>query len=118
VFILIAVLITFNTIRLTIYMAREEISVMRLVGASSHYIRGPFVVSGLMYGLASTILALIILLPLSYWAGPYTEALGSGVNIFSYYLQNVPKLALILLASGFAIGSISSYWAVKKYLKV
>lgn len=117
-FIIVSILISFNTIRLTIYMAREEISVMRLVGASKRYIRGPFIVNGLMYGLSSTILALLILIPLTFWAGPYTEGLGSGVNVFSYYLSHLPRIAFTLLLSGFAIGSVSSYWAVKKYLKV
>lgn len=117
-FIIVSIIISFNTIRLAIYMSREEISVMRLVGASTRYIRGPFVVSGLMYAVASTILTLIILLPLTYWAGPYTEALQSGVNIWNFYLSNIFYLTFILLISGFVIGSLSSYLAVKKYLKV
>lgn len=117
-FIVISILISFNTIRLTIYMAREEISVMRLVGASTRYIRGPFVVNGLMYGIASTILAVLILAPLTYWAGPYTAGLGSGVNVFTYYMANILQIGAVLLLSGLAIGSISSYLAVKKYLKV
>lgn len=117
-FIITSILITFNTIRLTIYMAREEISVMRLVGASTRYIKGPFVVNGLMYGVASTILSLLILLPITYWAGPYTEGIGTGINVFSYYLSHIFLLAFILLISGFVIGSVSSYLAVKKYLKI
>lgn len=117
-FIIISILITFNTIRLTIYMAREEISVMRLVGASTRYIKGPFVVNGLMYGVASTILSLLILLPMTYWAGPYTEGIGTGINVFSYYLSHIFFLAFVLLLAGFIIGSVSSYLAVKKYLKI
>lgn len=117
-FIIISILITFNTIRLTIYMAREEISVMRLVGASTRYIKGPFVVNGLMYGVASTILSLLILLPMTYWAGPYTEGIGTGINVFNYYLSHIFFLAFVLLLAGFIIGSVSSYLAVKKYLKI
>ncbi len=117
-FAVIAFLISFNTIRLTIYMAREEISVKRLVGASTRYIKGPFVVGGLMYGLAATIISLILLLPITYWAGPYTLKLGTGLNIFSYYLSHMAAIAGILLASGLAIGALSSYLAVKKYLKI
>lgn len=114
----IAFLISFNTIRLTIYMAREEISVKRLVGASLRYIKGPFVVSGLMYGLVATVFALIMLLPLTYWAGPYTLALGTGLNVYSYYLGHILIIGAELLASGLAIGALSSYLAVKKYLKI
>jgi len=117
-FAVIAFLISFNTIRLTIYMARDEISVKRLVGASTRYIKGPFVVSGLMYGLAAALVALILLLPITYWAGPYTTALGTGINIFSYYLEHILEVAGVLLASGLVIGALSSYLAVKKYLKI
>lgn len=117
-FIVISVLISFNTIRLTIYMAREEISVMRLVGASTRYIRGPFVVNGLMYGVVSTLLTLLILLPLSYWAGPYTVAIGSGIDMFHYFLTHIFTIGGVLLISGFVIGGLSSYLAVKKYLKI
>lgn len=114
----IAFLITFNTIRLTIYMSREEISVKRLVGASTRYIKGPFVVSGIMYGALGTILAALALLPLTYWAGPYTVKLGTGLDIFSYYRTHIFPIFGILLASGVGIGALSSYLAVKKYLKI
>ena len=114
----IAFLIIFNTIRLTIYMARDEISVKRLVGASTRYIKGPFVVSGVMYGALGTILAVILLLPLTYWAGPYTLSLGTGLNIFSHYTAHIFSILGILLASGVGIGALSSYLAVKKYLKI
>lgn len=114
----VAALITFNTIRLTIYMAREEISVMRLVGASSRYIKGPFVVEGIMYGVISAILTTLILIPITYWAGPYTFNLGTGLNLFNYYMANIFVISIILLLSGFIVGSLSSYLAVKKYLKV
>lgn len=114
----ISILITFNTIRLTIYMAREEISVMRLVGASSRYIRGPFVFTGLMYGFFSTILAIVVLVPALYWAGPFTKNLGTGINVFEYFLSNLFSTVGTLLIFGLAIGSVSSYLAVKKYLKI
>jgi cell division transport system permease protein len=114
----IAFLISFNTIRLTIYMAREEISVKRLVGASTRYIKGPFVVSGLMYGFVATVLAIILLLPITFWAGPYTFDLGTGINVFSYYLSHIFYIGGIMLLSGLLIGALSSYLAVKKHLKV
>ncbi|MES2223632.1 MAG: permease-like cell division protein FtsX [Patescibacteria group bacterium] len=117
-FAVIAFLISFNTIRLTIYMAREEISVKRLVGASTRYIKGPFVVSGLMYGAVATLLALLLLLPITYWAGPHTLDLGTGVNLFSYYLSDILSIGGMMLISGLFIGALSSYWAVKKYLKI
>ena len=87
-FALISLLITFNTISLAIYMAREEISVMRLVGASTRYIRGPFVVSGLIYGLCASVLSLVLILPIVYWVGPKIYDLGTGINLLQIlYLQ-------------------------------
>lgn len=117
-FALIAFLISFNTIRLTIYMAREEISVKRLVGASTRYIKGPFVVEGLIYGAAGTIFATLLLLPITFWAGPYTLGIGTGIDVWTYYLGHFHIIASTLLASGLAIGALSSYFAVKKYLKI
>ncbi len=115
---IISVLIAFNTIRLTIYIARDEISVMRLVGASTTYIRGPFVVVGIIYGLTAGILTLLLLLPITYWLGGATEGFFIGFNIFSYYLRHFLEIALIIMLSGICIGSVSSFLAIRKYLKV
>lgn len=116
-FILVSILITFNTIRLAIYIFREEISVMRLVGASEMYIRGPFVTVGIMYGLVSGLVTLIILYPIAYWVGPITADIGTGLNIFSYYTAQFSFFFLALIGSGVVVGAISSYLAVRKYLR-
>lgn len=117
-FIIVAILITFNTVRLAIYIFREEISVMRLVGASEMYIRGPFVTVGIMYGVVSGLLTLIILYPIMYWAGPITESFGTGLNIFSYFNHNFGYLFTVVIGTGVVLGTISSYLAVRKYLKI
>ncbi len=114
----ISILIAFNTIRLTIYLARDEISVMRLVGASMTYIQGPFVVLGVIYGVVAGISTLILLLPLTYWLGGTTESFFIGFNIFSYYLRHFLEIAFIIMASGIFIGALSSALAIRKYLKV
>lgn len=114
----ISILITFNTIRLVIYMSRDEISVMRLVGASDRYIKGPFFVAGSIYGFLSAIVTLIIFYPLTMWLGGKTADFFVGLNIFHYYLSNFGQIFLIIIGSGVLIGSISSYLAVRKYLKV
>jgi len=116
IFIIIAILITFNTIRLVIYISREEISVMRLVGASTFYTRGPFVVAGILYGAVAGLLTLIIFYPLVYWLGRYTENFFIGMNLFEYYTSNFGELFLVILGSGIVIGAVSSYLAVRKYL--
>lgn len=117
-FIIISVLIAFNTIRLTIYIARDEIAVMRLVGASTTYIQGPFVVLGIIYGLVAAILALLIFLPLTFWLGEATQNFFIGLNVFDYYLSNFPQIFVIIVFSGVAIGALSSALAIRRYLKV
>jgi len=117
-FALVSILITFNTIRLAIYIFREEIAVMRLVGASEMYIRGPFVTVGLMYGAVAGIITLILLYPMTYYVGPLTFNLGTGLNVFNYYIGNFGQMFLVVVGTGLILGAVSSYLAVKKYLKV
>jgi len=114
----VSVVITFNTIRLVIYTAREEISVMRLVGASYSYVRGPFVVGGIFYGVVATIFTLVIFYPLVLWLGPTTESFFGSINVFDYYISNFGQLFLVLLLSGVVLGGVSSFLAVRKYLKI
>lgn len=117
IFALASILITFNTIRLAIYTAREEISVMRLVGASNLYIQGPFVVEGTLYGTVSGIISLIILFPMAWLLrGPVETIFGS--DIFAHYLTAFPLFFVILVFAGAILGGISSFLAVRKYLSV
>ena len=118
VLIVISIMITFNTIRLAIYISRDEINVMRLVGASSKYVRGPFVIVGIMYGIISAIITALLFLPATYYLGKATVNFFTGINIYWYYVQNVGQIFLLLLAAGILIGSVSSYLAVRRYLKV
>ncbi len=115
---IVSILIVFNTIRLAIYIAREEISVMRLVGASNKFIRGPFVVSGVMYGVVSAAITLGLFYPVTYWVSNITTTFFSGFSLFVYYTTNFPGIALILAGAGIILGMISSFLAVRKYLKI
>ncbi|MEK7575770.1 MAG: permease-like cell division protein FtsX [Patescibacteria group bacterium] len=118
VLIIISILVSFNTIRLAIYTARDEISVMRLVGASSKNVTGPFIVEGIMYGVISSVVAVAVFYPFTYWLGPETESFFGGMNIFNYYLSNFISLFFILLSIGVFLGALSSFIAVRRYLKV
>ncbi len=113
-----SILITLTTIRLAIYTAREEIAVMRLVGASDFYIRGPFMFEGVMYGFVSGVVTLFVLYLLALSLGPQTKAFFGSADLFSYYVSNFPFLLLAILGSGMVLGAISSYIAVKRYLNV
>jgi cell division transport system permease protein len=112
-----SILIAFNTIRLAIYTAREEISVMRLVGASNMFIRGPLIFQGVMYGLVAGVLSLLILYPIAVWLGPGTEQFFS-LNIFEYFVNNFGFLFAVLVGSGIVLGMISSTLAIARYLRV
>ncbi|MEK7541537.1 MAG: permease-like cell division protein FtsX [Patescibacteria group bacterium] len=112
----IAVLVAFNTIRLAIYTMREEIGIMRLVGASSWFIRGPFLVSGVLYGVAAAVMALIVFFPLTWLAAPKLAFLVPEFNLFNYFLSNIVQLSLIMLGAGVGLGVMSSFVAVRRYL--
>lgn len=118
ILIIISIIITFNTIRLAIYISREEIGVMRLVGASSRFVAGPFIIEGIMYGIISAIVTIVLFYPTTLWLGPLTENFFSGVNLFRYYVSNLGQIFLVLLFVGTSLGAISSLIAVRRYLKV
>lgn len=113
----ISILITFNTIRLAIFIARDEISVMRLVGGSNEYVRGPFVVEGILYGLVAAFLTLILFYPITYWLKNTTQVFYGGVDLLHYFVANFVQIFLIIVFSGIALGAVSSYLAVRKYLR-
>lgn len=116
ILVLISILITFNTIRLIIYMSREEINVMKLVGAGGKYIRGPFVISGVLVGVIASIVTTLIFIPVSIWLGnEMTDFVG--INLFTYYKSNFLQLFIIMLGSGVIIGAISSIFAIHRYLR-
>lgn len=112
-----AILITFNTIRLAIYTMREEISVMRLVGAGNMFIRGPFMLQGVIYGLIGGVLSLLILYPIVLWLGPKTQ-LFFEFNIFGYFVNNFVYIFGVLIGTGVVLGLVSSLLAVSRYLRV
>jgi cell division transport system permease protein len=113
--ILTSILITFNTIRLTIFISKEEIGVMRLVGASKMRVRGPFMVEGAIYGIIASMITILIFWPVTGWLGNnMSEFLG--IDLYQYYLSNFVQVFAIILLSGIILGMISSFLAVRKYL--
>ncbi len=118
VLLLLSVIVTFNTVRLAIYFAREEISVMRLVGASRAHVQGPFIVEGMLYGIVATLLTLLIFLPITYWFGVHMTDFFQGINLFSYYLTHIYEFIIILLVFGVGVGMFSSFLAGRRYLRV
>jgi cell division transport system permease protein len=97
-------------------MSREEIQVMKLVGAANKYIRGPFIVSGVLVGVFSSLATMLLFWPISYWLGTHMADF-LGLDLFSYYKDNFFQLFLVCLLSGVIISSISSICAIHRYLR-
>ncbi|PID83347.1 hypothetical protein CSB11_02300 [Candidatus Campbellbacteria bacterium] len=117
ILILTSIVITFNTMRLIIYTHKEEISVMRLVGSSKFFARGPFVVEGIIYGIVSAVFALFISWAAVFYISPHLNEVFI-LNINEFFSSNILKIASGMLITGIILGFISTYLAVSKYLKV
>lgn len=113
-----AALVTFNTVRLAIYSSREEISIMRIVGASNAYIRGPYVVEGVLYGLVSAFLVFLVFIPLAHFSSPYISIFIPSFDLLAYFYGHLVGLVGYALLFGVALGIISSSIAITRYLRV
>ncbi len=114
---LIAVLITFNTIRLAIYSNRESISIMRLVGGSNFFTRGPFLVEGILYGALSAVISVFLVMPVVYFLSPYGTVLVPELNVWNYFTSHIFGIFFYQLLFGVLLGLVSSFFAIQKYLK-
>jgi cell division transport system permease protein len=121
VFALVSMLIIFNTIQMAIFNRRDEITIMRLLGASTWYIRGPFVVESIIYGIVSALISVGILDLLFVVASSALRASSLGlldINYASTYFYDHFLLLLTLqLTAGIVIGAASSTIATQRYLK-
>lgn len=115
IFIIIAVLITFNTIRLTMFSHRQEFEIMRLVGASNMYVRMPFVFEGIFYGITAAIISMILLLITAKYST--LSVLFVAGDLWEFYTRHGLYIFGLLLVSGVGLGIISSYIAIHKHLK-
>lgn len=116
-FVLISILIAFNTIRLAMYSHRVEIEIMRLVGASNWYIRLPFVIEGAVFGLLGCAVTLIFSYLLSLSLSVRMEKIFPGFYLYDYFLNNLGGISGILLLIGVSMGVLSSLIAIRRYLK-
>lgn len=119
VFSLVTLIVMFNTIRLTIYNRREEIEIMRLVGASNWFIRGPFIIEGLFYGLVGALLTAILIYPVLFVLTPKISGfLELDVASYNYLGLNFWPLLFLQLGLGVALGVVSSLIVIRKYLRI
>jgi cell division transport system permease protein len=120
IFVVIAVLIVFNTIRINIYTHREEIGIMKLVGATNWFVRAPFLVESLIYAVLAVIICLAILYPLLGVVAPQVNNFFEGYNLdlVSYFNSNFWQIIGWQLAFAVLLSILSSSIAVGKYLRV
>ncbi|MEN9338255.1 MAG: hypothetical protein RIQ41_569 [Candidatus Parcubacteria bacterium] len=118
IFILMSCMIVYNTIRLAIFVYRDEIAVMKLVGASNMFIRGPFIVEAMLYAFSATLITLLIYWPATIWVTKKTVFFFEGMNIHAYFTSHFFELVGLLLLSGIVLAVVSSLLAVRKYLHI
>ena len=122
VFACISVLIIFNTIRMTIFNHREEINIMRLLGANSWYVKGPFIVESSLYGIISALISILIIDVLFVGSASALQASSLGLLDIGYANHDFKVhfwiLLTLQLVVGILIGAASSLIATRRYLKL
>ncbi|HVU59838.1 MAG TPA: permease-like cell division protein FtsX [Candidatus Saccharimonadales bacterium] len=121
IFALVSMLIIFNTIQMAIFNRRDEITIMRLLGATTWYIRGPFVVESIVYGVISALISVGILDVLFVVASSALQASSLGLldigYASTYFYDHFFILLTVQLLAGIVIGAASSTIATRRYLK-
>ncbi|KKQ68562.1 MAG: hypothetical protein A2626_02685 [Candidatus Nealsonbacteria bacterium RIFCSPHIGHO2_01_FULL_38_55] len=114
----VAVLVIFNTIKIAIAGSGEEISTMRLVGASNWFAKGPFLIQGLIVGIGAFILAFIVILSVCWSIDIKMQSIIPSVGAFNLLVSNIWLVLLIQFLTGVCLSSASAVIAIGKYLKV
>lgn len=117
-FLIISLLIIFNTIRMAIFTRREEIEIMKLVGGTKWFIRGPFLIEGAMYGVIGATIAIAIALPLIGFARPLFISYFNAADVLSFVSDRMVLVTLATFSLGIFIGIASSYMAISRHLKL
>jgi cell division transport system permease protein len=116
--IILAILVTFNTIRLSIYDQKEEVKIQRLVGAPNWYIRGPFIVQAALAGIVAAVITIFVF-SIGFWIlAPKVNSYIPELDLFALFRANLVQLIVIEVVVGMALGIFSSTIAIRKYLKV
>lgn len=119
-FAMVSVLIIFNTIRMAIFTRSEEIRIMKLIGATPNYIKGPFLVESCMYGLIAGVLANVVVYSAILSIGPKVQSQAEFAESYSMFTQTSVMLITLAAAigAGMLVGIISSLLAMNKYLRL
>ena len=117
-FIIISIIVVFNTIQMGIYSHREEIGIMKLVGASNWFVRSPFIIESVLYSVFSVVLMIILFYPLALYIQPHIDNfLGEySLNLISSVSNNFLWVFGLEIAIAILITVISSIFATRRYL--
>jgi cell division transport system permease protein len=107
-----------NTIRLSIFSRRREIEVMKLVGASNWFVRGPFMLEGLICGLIGAIAAVVLLLLAKEFALPVIEGRSDAFSENDVHALAFPLVALILVGISLIVGAAGSGITLRRFLRI
>lgn len=120
VFIIVSVLIIFNTIRMALYTRAEEIRIMKLIGATPGYIRGPFMVEASLYGVIAGIISSVTVLLVIASIGPKIAMQEEFVKTYTFFTRPSTIVLLFLgaILLGIIVGLFSSALAIKRHLKL
>lgn len=121
IFIIISFLVVFNTIRINIYTHREEIGIMKLVGASNWFVRAPFLIEGVMYAFFATVVTLAVLTPFLSFIGPKLDMSlfkDYGVSVQSFFTSHLWSLVAYQFLASAVLNMASATFAMSRYLKV
>lgn len=122
VFAIISMLIIFNTIQMAIFNRRDELTIMRLLGASPSYIKGPFIVETMLYGVVAAVISISLCNALFVVQSQAFDASSLGLLDLkyanTYFADNFWFFLAMQLLAGMSIGAISAYIATKRYLRV
>jgi cell division transport system permease protein len=120
IFILISLMMVYNTIRVAIYTHRQEIEIMRLVGASNFFLYMPYLFSALIYSLLSVLIIISVFYPFLTLLQPYLEVffMGYNVNILTYFVNNFFFIFGVQFLAMVVINMLASWLAVRKYARV
>jgi len=117
ILVVVSVVIVMNTIRTAVYHRRKEIEVMKLVGATEWFVRGPFVLEGIMTGVIAAAIALSLLV-ISY--PPAVSRFSSDITFIplTYDPTFISSLARDLLLGGALLGALGSYIGVRRFVRL
>jgi cell division transport system permease protein len=117
-FVVISTLIIFNTIRMAIFTRREEIEIMKLVGATNWFIRGPFIFEAALYGIIATIISVVLCYSLVLGVGPQLGSYIDTQTIIEVFRNHPFVIISVELLIGVVIGATSSLLAMSRYMKL